>query len=114
MIELGKVYIPTLLDFDPENKKITFKNPEIHSKEYFENIQYSLQLHISGSGIFIIYYGEDDSYLSEVLDIEESYIAYGNLNNEKFSKVQERALKVLGNYIIDSQRELLDLFNEDL
>ncbi len=96
--------MPTLLDFDPENKKITFQSPEI----------YSLELQFSGTGVYILYYGEDDSYLSEILCLEEAQIAYGDLNTESFSKIQERALKVLGNYIIDSQKELIDLFNEKL
>ena len=92
MLELGKLYLPTLLDFDPENKRITFQSPEIHSREYFINIKYSLELQFSGTGVHILYYGEDDSYLSDTLILEESHIACGDLDAECFSKIQERAL----------------------
>ncbi len=112
MHELGKLYLPTLLDFDPENRRITFQSPEIHSKEYFINIIYSLELQFCGTWVHILYYGDDDSYLSDTLLLEEPHIACGDLDTESFSKIQERALKVLGNYIIDSQKELIDLFNE--
>ncbi len=80
MLELGKLYLPTLLDFDPENERITFQSPEFHSNEYFTNIKYSLELQFSGTGVHILYYGEDDSYLSETLSLEEAQIAYGDLN----------------------------------
>ncbi|GGW45568.1 hypothetical protein [Arenibacter certesii] len=112
MFELGKLYIPTLLDFNPNTQKITFKIPEVYSREYIENIEHSLQIHMRGSDVFIIYYGEDDSNLSTTLDLEVPHIAYGNLDSESFGKIQERALHVLRNHIIDSQRELLNLFND--
>lgn len=51
-------------------------------------------LHLSRAGFYILYYEEDDSYLSEALSLEEAYIACGDLDTESFSKIQERALKI--------------------
>ena len=112
MLELGKLYIPTILSYNPERNKISFGRPEIHTPDYFKNIDYTLQLHLNGDEIIILYYGEDDTYLSDTLHLDYSFIACGNLNIEKFSRIQERALKILGEYIIDSQKELNELFNE--
>lgn len=113
MLELGKLYIPTILSYDPERNKISFGRPEIHTPDYFKNIDYNLQLDLNGDQIIILYYGDDDTYLADALHLDYSYIASGNLSKEKFGKIQERALKVLGEYIVDSQRELIDLFNEE-
>ena len=112
MLDLGKLYIPTILSYDPEHNKISLDRPEIHTPEYFKNIDYSLQLSLVVDEIIIMYYGEDDTYLADTLHLENLIIAGGNLNNESFGKIQERALKVLGEYILDSQKELLVLFNQ--
>lgn len=112
MLELGKLYIPTILSYNPVYNRISLERPEFQTFEYFINVDYSLQLSLSGDEIFIMYYGEDDTYLADTLNLENFHIAEGNLNTERFGKIQERALKVLGDYILDSQKELLDLFNE--
>lgn len=113
MLELGKVYLPTLLSYYPETNKVSLDMPDIHTPDYFKNIEFSLQLAFSGSRVTIMYYGEDDTYLSQILHFEDFCIASGDLESESFGKIQERALRVLGIYITDTQRELLDLFNEE-
>jgi len=113
MLELGKVYLPTWLSYDPETNMISLDLPEIHSPDYFKNVPYSLQLAFSGSSVTIMYYGEDDTYLSDVLPFETLEIAWGDLGSESFGKIQERALRALGNYIPDLNREVYDLFNEE-
>ncbi|MDT0678769.1 hypothetical protein [Autumnicola musiva] len=78
MFDLG-LYIPTLLSFDPVTKTVSFNMPELYAMEYFEQIPYSLEPHILGSEAIIYYYGEDDTYLSKVLKLNEDYIAAGSL-----------------------------------
>lgn len=113
MLELGKVYLPTWLSYDPETSMISLDLPEIHSPDYFKKVFYSLQLAFSGSRVAIMYYGEDDTYLSDVLHFEALDIAGGNLELESFGKIQERALRALAKYIPDHNREVYDLFNEE-
>ena len=112
MFDLGKLYIPTILSFDPSSKTISFTLPEFFTKEHFEHVQYSLELNILGSDAVIYYYGEDDTYLSQVLDLEEEYIAAGSLEYESFGAIQEKALKQLEHFMLDPKTELLDLFNQ--
>ncbi len=113
MLELGKVYLPTWLSYDPETNMISLDLPEIHSPDYFKNVPYSLQLAFSGSRVTVMYYGEDDTYLSQVLHFEDWDIAGGDLELESFGKIQERALRALSKYIPDFNREVYDLFNEE-
>ena len=113
MLELGKVYLPTWLSYDPETNMISLDLPEIHTPDYFKNVFYSLQLAFSGTRVSIMYYGEDDTYLSQVLYFEDWDIAGGDLELESFGKIQERALRALGNYIPDLNKEVFDLFNEE-
>lgn len=112
MINLGKLYIPTTIDFTEKTKKITFQTPEFYTEDYINNLECTLQLNFSKSKVFLNYYCEDDMNLSDHLELSNSYIAMGDLEEEEFAKIQERALKVLSTYIDDSLRELLDLFND--
>ena len=63
MFDLGKLYIPTILSFDPSSKTISFTLPEFFTKEHFEHVQYSLELNILGSDAIIT---------EEFLEIRES------------------------------------------
>ncbi|MBI6121059.1 hypothetical protein [Salegentibacter maritimus] len=112
-VRLGKVYLPTWLSYDPETNMISLDMPEIYTPDYFKNVFYSLQLAFSGSRVTIMYYGENDTYLSQVLYFEDWDIAGGDLELESFGKIQERALRALGNYFPDLNREVYDLFNEE-
>ncbi|MCM4156737.1 hypothetical protein [Gramella sp. AN32] len=112
MFELGKLYIPTQLVFDPVTKTISFRMSEIYSEAYFDKIQYSLELKILGSEVVISYYGEDDTYLFQVLNLDEDCIACGSLENASLGAIQEKALKVLQGYMLDPKKELFHLFNE--
>ena len=112
MIDLGKLYIPAQLAYSPVTKTVSFKIPETHSKGYFVKVEYSLEVKILGSDVEINYYGEDDTYLSEVLDLDEDYIVSGSLNTETFGAIQEKVLKELQEYMSDPNKEILDLFNK--
>ncbi len=54
-----------------------------------------------------------DTYLSQILHFEDWDIPGGDLESESFGKIQERALKALGNYIPDLNSEIFALFNEE-
>ncbi len=113
MFDLGRLYIPTLLSFDPVTKTVSFNIPELYSKEYLEQVPYSLELNILGSDAIIYYYGEDDTYLSQVLELDEDFIAAGSLEYESLGAIQEKALKVLEGFIMNPKTELRALFDEN-
>lgn len=112
MFDLGRLYIPTWLSFNSFTKTVSFNMPELYSKEYFEQVPYSLELNILGSDAIIYYYGEDDTYLSQVLDLDEDFIAAGSLEYERFGAIQEKALKVLEEFMLDPKTELRGLFDQ--
>lgn len=112
MFTLGQLYIPAQLVLSPVTKTISFKVPETYSKGYFVKVEYSLEIKILGSDVEINYYGEDDTYLSEVLGLDECFIGSGSLKRESFGAIQERTLKVLQEFMKHPKKELLDLFNE--
>jgi hypothetical protein len=110
MLELGKLYLPTALDYKFESNKVTFRIPELFSEEYIYDLPCSLQLIFSDSFVTIDYYGENETFLSDLLGLSDQHIAEGNLKHESFGKIQERALKVLSSYIDEAQQELFELF----
>ena len=55
--------LPITFDLTPQDKIVDRKYPG--EKGYAENVQYTLQLNIEQHGVFISYYGEDDTYLEE-------------------------------------------------
>lgn len=95
MINLGQLIIPTTFDFIPETDEITFEKPEYLTTDYLFNIVCTLQIHFSGSRVFIEYYCDDDSYLATNLELDDDYIAMGDLEEESFLEIQKRALDVL-------------------
>ena len=113
MFDLGRLYIPTMLSFDPVTKMVSFNIPELYSKEYLEQVPYSLELNILGSYIIIYYYGEDNTYLSQVLDLDEDFIAAGSLEYERHGVIQKKALKVLEGFMLNPKTELRALFEEN-
>lgn len=112
MIDLGKLLLPIMIDYIPEKGKITFRTPQFLSLDYIDNSECSLQLHFLGETVFIDYYCEEDIELSELLGLKTSYLASGDLTDEKFDTIQARALKILCKFIDDSQQELIEHFNQ--
>tara|TARA_R100001530_G_C4200411_1_gene124606 strand:+ start:79 stop:285 length:207 start_codon:yes stop_codon:yes gene_type:complete len=55
--------LPITFDLTPEDKIVDRKHPG--EKGYAENVQYTLQFNIQEDGVYISYYGEDDTYLDE-------------------------------------------------
>lgn len=101
MIDLGKVFIPLILDYSAKKGTITFRMPEYGTQKYIEDSECYLQLTFSNENVTIDYYCEDDMYLSEIFGLKE--IAEGNLKNEIFAAIQSRALQCLSKYIDQSQ-----------
>jgi hypothetical protein len=112
MINLGKLFLPTTLDYLDSTQKLTLVTPELHSDDNVENYECTLNLSFCKSRVIIDYYSEDDVFLSELLDLDEGIVS-GDLDEEDFGAIQERALKVLSQHIEDSQRELLDFFESE-
>lgn len=111
MIEPGKIFLPLRLDYKNSNGKITFRYPEYMTREYIEDSECILQLQFYGTQVHIDYYCEDEIVLSDLLNLPEPYIAYGDLNQEKFAFIQSRALKVLKRYLDDPLQELMEYFD---
>jgi len=110
MIDLGKLFLPLILDYDSITEKITFRSPEYGTDDYIFFSKCMLQLDFLGEAIFIDYYCEDDIMLSDLLELDES-IASGDLLEETFGAIQARALNVLRKHIVDSQQELFEHFD---
>src|SRR5437764_1808804 len=110
MIELGRIFLPLMLDYSSEKGTITFRSPEYGTTDYIENSECSLHLAFSNETVFIDYYCEDDIYLSEVFGL--SSIASGNLDEEDFASIQSQAMQVLFKYLDDSQNEILEHFDK--
>ena len=111
MIDLGKLFLPLLLDYNPDTEKITFRPPEYGTKDYRFFSKCMLQLNFLGAAIFIDYYSEDDLLLSDLLCLEGESIAEGDLLEETFGAIQARALIVLREHIVDSQQEISEHFD---
>ncbi len=55
--------LPITFDLTPKGKIVERK--EIGENGYADNIQYNLQFNIQNDGVYISYYGEDDTYFDE-------------------------------------------------
>ena len=55
--------LPIKFDLTPKGKIVEKK--EIGENGYADNIQYNLQFNIQNDGVYISYYGEDDTYFDE-------------------------------------------------
>ena len=55
--------LPITFDLTPKCKIVERK--EIGENGYADNIQYNLQFNIQNDGVYISYYGEDDTYFDE-------------------------------------------------
>ena len=53
------------LTFDLTSKGKIVERKHIGEKGYIENIQYTLQFNIEEDGVYISYYGEDDTFIDE-------------------------------------------------
>tara|TARA_R100000655_G_scaffold85360_1_gene125154 strand:- start:316 stop:522 length:207 start_codon:yes stop_codon:yes gene_type:complete len=55
--------LPITFDLTPKGKIVDRKYPG--EKGYAENVQYTLQFNIQEDGVYISYYGNDDTYFDE-------------------------------------------------
>ena len=55
--------LPLTFDLTPKGKIVERKH--IGENGYVENIQYTLQFNIEENGVYISYYGEDDTFIDE-------------------------------------------------
>lgn len=111
MYELGKLFIPLSINYDERNDSITIKQTTLSQQEYFENVEYTLDMSFDGPSVCINYYGENDTNLDEVLEIEGGLIARGELEAESFEDIQKRVFDVLKMFMIDPETEMEDYFN---
>ncbi|TDX82835.1 hypothetical protein [Epilithonimonas xixisoli] len=108
MIDLGKLYIPTLLDYNPETQIICFAKPEFGSDDYIYNLECSLTFSFSGTDVFIDYYCDNDTYLSENLGCHNGCIIVGDLEIENFESIQRKALVFLSKFMNSPDSEILN------
>ncbi|MDV4044817.1 hypothetical protein CMT37_18555 [Elizabethkingia anophelis] len=104
-MELGNLYIPTIVDFDPWSKKISFIKPHVYSFEYYHHLECLLVLSFLGNRVFIEYHCDNNTLLSKVLGLKQSFISEGNLQLESFKKIQDKAIKVLSAFMDHSESE---------
>ena len=55
--------LPIAFDLTPKGKIVERKH--IGEYGYADNIQYTLQFNVQEDGVYISYYGEDDTYFDE-------------------------------------------------
>ena len=55
--------LPITFDLTPKGKIVEKKH--IGEKGYAENIQYTLQFNVQENGIYVSYYGQDDTYFDD-------------------------------------------------
>ena len=55
--------LPRTFDLTPKGKIV--KRKHIGESGYADNIQYTLQFNVLEDGVYISYYGEDDTYIDE-------------------------------------------------
>ena len=55
--------LPITFDLTPKGKIVERKH--IGEYGYADNIQYTLQFNVQEDGVYISYYGEDDTYFDE-------------------------------------------------
>ena len=55
--------LPITFDLTPKGEIVERK--QIGEDGYADNIQYNLQFNIQNDGVYISYYGEDDTYFDE-------------------------------------------------
>ena len=55
--------LPITFDLTPKGEIVERK--EIGENGYADNIQYNLQFNIQNDGVYISYYGEEDTYFDE-------------------------------------------------
>lgn len=58
------MHLPQSVDLTPKGK-LVFERPEYGEIEYFENVEYTLQISVAPNGIEIDYYGDDGNYLED-------------------------------------------------
>lgn len=109
MIELGKLFIPTLVNWNVKKKRISFDLPEYNTQSYIEDCEGNLEITFVGHTIFLDYYFDNDTRLSNFTEDDE--FINGNLNTETFGNIQTRALKKLIEFMNNPSKELLELFN---
>jgi hypothetical protein len=112
MIPLRKLILPTVISVDDHKEKVTLRIPDYGTMEYFDQYDLFLQFTFRGTSVEIDYVSEDDRILSLIVNIEDTEIAIGDLEYETFESIQERALKVLCEFIDDAQQEMLEHFDE--
>lgn len=108
MLSLSKIYIPTLLDFNPKSKQIKFIRPDLCSSEYYDNIECVLNLRFMGSCVYVEYLCDDESVLSENLELTTPYISKGDLESGDFDEVQRDVFKILCQFMEDPETEALN------
>ena len=55
--------LPITFDLTPKGEIV--ERREIGEEGYADNIQYNLQFNVQQNGVYISYYGEDDTYFDE-------------------------------------------------
>ncbi|WP_321285793.1 hypothetical protein [uncultured Sunxiuqinia sp.] len=112
MIDLGKFFLPTFLSINPISKRITLQISTYGTEAYENQIDCFLQITFMDTCLEIDYISEDGICLTNIISESLTELASGELKNESFQSIQENALKVLLNYIDDSQNEILNHFDE--
>ncbi|TXF79468.1 hypothetical protein [Chryseobacterium sp.] len=101
MLELGKLYLPTVLAYDPDLGKIFFNGPEPGTDVYSYMAACTLVISFSGPNVYIDYSCDNLNYLSDQLQFKDGCIAKGRLDTENFEEIQKRALDNLAPFMVD-------------
>lgn len=107
MMDLGKLFLPTTLDYE-QGGNIKFRTPENLHHSYYNETEYQLNISFDNDILYIDYINGEGTYLSFLLEMEEGCIAYGCPSEEAFDVIQSRAFKVLSNYLDESQQKILE------
>ena len=109
--EFEKIFLPFDLDYNPETKSVTFVKPAYGTKEFYYNHECLLEIDTNNEWVSIDYYSMDDVMLSNLLFLENDYLAFGSLKRESLGQIQSRALQVLSGYIENAEVEIMQLFD---
>jgi hypothetical protein len=109
-IEFKNIFLPLYLDYNPETEKVTFEKPEFGTREYYIDHLCFLEIDKYDDWVYIDYYSDADIMLSELLDLDTDCIAKGCLKKDSFEHIQNKALKVLSQFMENAEEEIMELF----
>lgn len=92
-MDFKKLILPRNFDITPKGV-LLLETAEYLEKGYIANVEYNLNFSFQGNNVFVDYYGEDDTCISDFFDEEEESFHFDE-NVDTFDVFQKKLLNLL-------------------